>query len=134
MIKEEWKYIEGYEGLYQISSEGRVKSLSKPRRHVSRTHEETTYLTHEKMLKGSLDSEGYVHVRLKGADGRYQLFKIHTLVAQAFLGYSRESYVRNDIEHSLVVIHKNGDNADNRLENLEVMTLREKFIRKKKNI
>lgn len=94
---EKWKDIEGYENLYQISNMGRVKSLGndKSRR--------------EKILKGSKDRVGYLFIRLN-KEGKVKTFKIHRLVAQAFIPNS---------DNLLQVNHINEIKDDNRVENLE---------------
>lgn len=58
MKKEIWKDIPGYEGLYQASTEGRIKSLPRKKRHISRLkHEETWLTTAEKILTGATDGQ-----------------------------------------------------------------------------
>ena len=64
---EQWKDIEGYEGLYQVSDMGNVKSL------VS-----------NKNLKPYTTSFGYLQVNLS-KDGKKKTFKVHRLVARAFI-------------------------------------------------
>lgn len=49
--KETWKPVKGYEGLYEVSSLGRVKALPKQKRHVRREkHEERILTTKERLL------------------------------------------------------------------------------------
>lgn len=94
-MEEIWKYIKGYEGLYQVSNLGRVKSL---------------YFKDEKILKGRPDKDGYILVYLyknKKATNK----KVHKLVAEAFVP-----------ECKIQVNHKNGIKDDNRAENLEYVT------------
>lgn len=90
---EEWKDIDGYNGLYQISNLGRVKSL------LSNT-----------ILKPNHDSYGYVRVNLY-KDKKSKIHKIHRLVAKAFLP---------DYSDELEVNHKNEIKDDNGLSNLEM--------------
>lgn len=70
-MEEIWKDIEGYEGLYQVSSLGRVKRLCKPK-----------YGDH--ILKGAPDRNGYLRVRLY-RNGEGSSIYIHQLVAKAFV-------------------------------------------------
>lgn len=74
-----WKDIIGYEGLYQISSYGRVKSLGGKvcgKGAISK----------ERILKNCIDFNGYYKVRLsKNSKGK--TFKIHKLVAIHFLNH-----------------------------------------------
>lgn len=97
MNKEEiWKAIAGYED-YKISSLGRVKSLGNNK------------LRKEKILKPQKDGDGYLFVHL-WRNGKGKMFKIHRLVASAFipnpLGF-------NEINH------KDEDKINNCVENLE---------------
>lgn len=67
-----WKDIEGYEGLYQISSEGRVKSLGNDKTRK------------EKILKGIKDKYGYLYVNLY-KNRKLKNLLVHRLVAEAFI-------------------------------------------------
>ena len=89
-----WKDIKDYEGYYQISSEGRVKSL-----------------VTNKILIGDTNNLGYKRVTLYTPIKKR--FFIHRLVALHFC----EGYADN-----LVVNHKDGDKQNNRAENLEWVT------------
>ena len=66
-----WKDIEGYEGLYQVSNMGRVKSLN-----FNKTGE-------EKIMK-LVDGYGYLRVNLKHK-GKSKMYQVHRLVAEAFI-------------------------------------------------
>jgi hypothetical protein len=90
---EEWKNIEGYEG-YQVSNEGRVKSLKYGK---------------EKILKGVKNSSGYLYVGLY-QDGKQVFKRVHRLVAEAFL---------ENPQNLLEVNHKDEDKANNHVDNLE---------------
>ena len=94
---EKWKDIEGYEGLYQVSNMGRVKSLN-----YNRTGE-------EKILKSRKDRGGYLRVSLS-KEGKVKTFKVHRLVAQAFIPNP------NNLPQ---VNHKDEDKQNNCVENLE---------------
>ena len=74
MIEEIWKDIKYYDGLYQISSMGRVKSLGNGSSNNSK----------ERILKGGKDGSGYLYVNLC-KEGKIKNFHIHRLVASAFL-------------------------------------------------
>lgn len=97
MENEIWKDIEGYEGLYQVSNFGRVKSLN------------YNHTGKEKLLKQKNDIYGYTMCSLwKNRKRIYK--KTHRLVAQAFLPNPNNFPQVN---------HKNEIKTDNRVENLE---------------
>lgn len=102
MTEEIWKDIEGYEGLYQVSNIGRVKSLN-----YNRTGE-------EKILK-LCKVRGYLYVGLC-KDGKNKSLKVHRLVATAFIP---------NPENKPNIDHINTIRTDNRVENLHWVTQRE---------
>lgn len=110
-MKEEWKPVIGYEGLYEISNLGRVKSVLRvvPRKNgIPQT-------INEKIKATSKNPQGYTTVVLyNGGQGR--TVTVHSLVMAAFVGPRPEGY---DICHS------NDDRSDPRLENLRYDTRRE---------
>lgn len=91
-----WKDIEGYEG-YQVSNEGRVKSLN-----YKRTKQ-------EKILKGNNIGLGYFQVKLY-KDGKYEMKLVHRLVAETFL---------ENPNHYDQVNHKDENKENNCVDNLE---------------
>lgn len=99
---ERWLDIEGYEGLYQVSSCGRVKSLGNGNSNNSK----------ERFLKPKKNSDGYIHVDLY-KEGNGKNFKIHRLVAQAFIP---------NPENLPQINHKNEIKTDNYVSNLEWCT------------
>lgn len=110
-MKEEWRDIEGYEGLYQVSNKGRVKSLE---RKVDRINHGTPckLSIREKVLKQADRGRGYLVVTLCKKGGK-KLFSVHRLVAGAFL---------NNEEGKRSVNHKDGVHGNNRIGNLEWCT------------
>lgn len=76
---EEWRDIEGYEGFYQVSNTGLVKSLE---RRVDYGHIKP--LRRERILKPKIDKDGYRHVRLQ-RDGISKHVRVCRLVAIAFI-------------------------------------------------
>lgn len=95
---EKWQEIQGYGGVYYISTLGQVKSF-KQNKGAGR------------LLRPIKDRQ-YLRVSLYGEEGCGQIEKrlIHQLVAEAFLENP------HGLKH---LAHKNGDTKDNRVENLE---------------
>ena len=79
MSKEQWKPIKGYEGFYEISSFGRVRSVQ---RIVTKTNNKQMTV-HERILKTYIN-KGYEYVSLC-KDSIYERKKVHRLVAEAFI-------------------------------------------------
>lgn len=109
---ETWLPIQGYP-TYQVSNLGRIKSLSKSKRWVH--HGKTGLsITKEKILRLIQASTGYTQINL--FNGSSKLFLVHRLVAEAFLPNPKGKPQVN---------HKNGIKNDNRVENLEWVTVSE---------
>lgn len=98
MEREIWKDVEGYEGLYQISSKGRVFSL-----HTN------------KILRASPDNYGYPIVRLS-KHGQMKTITVHRLVAKAFLP---------NPDNKKEVDHIDANRSNNNVKNLRWTTRRE---------
>lgn len=77
---EEWKDIEGYEGLYQISNYGQVKSLTKERYMPNGGKRVYT----ERLVAINVVKSGYLNVQL-WKDGKVKNKMVHILVAMAFI-------------------------------------------------
>ena len=100
-----WADIEGYEGFYEISHLGRVKSL---RRTIMRTNNRKQTFK-ENILKPVLTSKGYLTVNLHKV-GKVKTFKIHRLLALSFI---------DNPDNKPQVNHIDGIKTNNRLNNLE---------------
>lgn len=109
-MNEQWEDIEGFEGLYQISNYGRVKSL---RRVVERKGKPLT--VSERILKTRVHKLGYVHVKLWKDNSEYT-FKVSRLVAQHFVP---------NPQRLPIVRHLDGDATNNYERNLAWGTQRE---------
>ena len=99
-----WKDIPNYEGLYQVSNYGQVKSVR-----------ETDALGRHKtptIMKPQKNRKGYLHVMLCKGDSRKH-FLVHRLVAEAFIGERPADCEVNHIDE---------DKTNNRAENLEYVT------------
>lgn len=111
MTQEIWKDVVGYEGLYQISNMGNVRSID--------------HITNNRFIKGRLltprsRQHGYLGIPLYGKGGHptrnCRTFSVHRLVAEAFLP---------NPENLAEVNHKNENKQDNRLSNLEWISHRD---------
>lgn len=103
---EKWKEINGYEGLYQVSNLGRIKSLTK-----TVTCGKGTTIIEEKILKFR-NCDGYNRVHLM-KDKKETNIYVHRLVAQAFIPNNNNYPIVN---------HKDEDKTNNKVENLEWCT------------
>ena len=104
-MEEFWKDIEGYEGWYQVSSQGRVRSVE---RYVNY---KKTGLSNRKsrILKAKKDYYGYMVVNLS-VNCKVKTMKIHRLVADAFIP---------NPDNLPCVNHKDEDKTNNFVDNLE---------------
>lgn len=107
MKKEIWKDLVGYEGIYKVSSMGRVLTLEK---------EILTgfgnCLFKEKILKPTLNENGYLIVNLT-KDGKGKHVRVHRAVGMTFIP---------NPENKRTINHKNTIKTDNRVDNLEWAT------------
>ncbi len=106
---EKWKDIKGYEGSYQVSDLGRVKSIK---------------FNKEKMLSKTKLSNGYLRVSLC-KDGKSKTKTIHSLVAESFLNHKSNM--------NIVVDHINNVKTDNNLSNLQIISQRVNSSKDRKN-
>ena len=105
---EMWLPVSGWEGLYEVSSRGRVKSLARMTSLGNRS-------VPEKILKHNV-MKGYHCVTLQYA-GKHKVYRVHRLVIEAF-GESQPTS-----EHQ--VNHIDGDKSNNSIDNLEWVTPKE---------
>lgn len=109
-MNEKWKDIKGYEGLYQVSDLGRIRSCA-------RTVKKQWFLKHirERILKQGVDRKsGYCNVSLR-KDGKYNTIRVHRIVAEAFV---------ENPHHYNIVNHKDCNPGNNNASNLEWCTQR----------
>lgn len=124
-MREIWKPVVGYEGWYEVSDQGRVRSID---RDVILTRTLRNYLpgTYARrfegvMLSPALGSDGYLTVRLRG-----KTFTVHSVVLTAFIGPKPAGYA---------ACHNDGNRQNNALSNLRWDTYkannRERFVHMK---
>lgn len=101
-MKEIWKDIPGYEGLYQVSNQGRIKSFRKSSKYGC---------PDEFILKSTVSNNGYAQITLYGKTRSKHL--VHRLVAEAF--------VQNP-DNLPQINHKDENRLNNRADNLEWCT------------
>ena len=102
-MEETWKDIDGFEGYYQVSNQGRVRSFAK------------SWYTEPLILKQHINADGYANVYLSwaGKGKKVTTYKVHRLVAQAF--------IPNPL-NKREVNHIDGDKKNNAVWNLEWVT------------
>lgn len=104
-----WKDINDFEGLYQISNTGKIKSLN---RIVPRTGKGGRITVKEKIKKSHLNDQGYAIIRLNHKEYN-KTFGVHRLVAKHF--------IENPLQLK-EVNHIDGNKANNHFSNLEWVT------------
>jgi len=105
-MKELWRNIDGYKGMYQISSKGNVRSYK---------------YNSPRILKFGKTNHGYLYINLS-KNGKYKTIMVHRLVAKYFLGKS-----------NLTVNHINGNKLNNTVENLEWLSMEDNYQHAKNN-
>ncbi|WP_093021208.1 NUMOD4 domain-containing protein [Sphingobium sp. YR768] len=108
---EEWRDIPGWEGLYQASSLGRIRSL--PRNVVRGSIRGRTKI---RILTAGIKSTGYPHVTLTAGESEVTI-AVHRLVCSAFHGTAPKSTSQ--------VAHRDGTRINNKPENLRWVSAKE---------
>lgn len=126
-MREVWKDIKGYEGLYQVSNLGRVKSLDRIVYQKNSFGDIQKNIYKGKILSLFEDKDGYLRVNLK-KDKKMKQYGVHVLVANTFLNINKFKYMEyEDLSkidiNRLQINHKNENKKDNCIDNLEFCTV-----------
>ena len=105
-----WKDVPGYEGIYVVSSFGRVRSLQRTRKGSYGS----IMVVNERILNHKIDKDGY-HIVTLSKEGKTKCIGVHRLVAQAFLP---------NPDNLPQINHKNEDKSNNFVDNLEWCTVK----------
>ena len=112
-LNEIWKDISGFEGVYQVSNLGRVKSLS---RCIDYTDGRIRKFSSQ-IIKPFSDKDGYQLVRLY-KNSNVKTLRVHRLAYEAFF----------NLIDNMQINHKNGITGDNHIDNLELVTSSENHL------
>jgi|LakMenE18May11ns_1017448.scaffolds.fasta_scaffold9733409_3 hypothetical protein len=122
-MQEEWKDIIGYEGYYQISNLGKVKSLERVVM-VERSYGKVKLTWKEKILKGAILKGGYYTIHFCVYNKKKRML-FHRLIAIHFI---------DNPSNLTQVNHIDGNKLNNAIENLEWVSNRENSCHAKKNV
>lgn len=100
--EEIWKPVVGYEGLYEVSSLGRVRSLDR--------YDSNNHFLKGRILRLCVDTKGYLKVGLS-SNGKVKTYMVHRMVVEAFIP---------NPDNLPEVNHIDEDKKNNRVDNLEM--------------
>ncbi|NSX14034.1 HNH endonuclease [Cupriavidus taiwanensis] len=109
---EEWRAVPGMEGYYEVSSEGRLRSVTRYVVQKRRGQRDRAQLREGRIRVLRPNADGYCRLEL-GIDGKKVSVSVHVLVALAFIGPRPDG---------LLVLHRDGNATNNRATNLRYGT------------
>jgi hypothetical protein len=112
MEQEIWKSVKGYEGFYEVSNLGRVRTIARIAIGLSKLKNPRKTPVKAKIKKSRINQSGYVTVALVRNNVSAVTY-LHRIIATAFISNPKGYKIIN---------HKNGIKSDNRIENLEWCT------------
>ena len=110
-MKEIWKDIKGYEGLYQVSNLGNVKKIKNKKYNINKKEVEEKEIN--KYISIGKHKLGYKNVKLTDKNGIRKNLFLHRIIAEAFVENPNNFNIIN---------HKDGDKSNNNINNLEWTT------------
>lgn len=115
-----WKPITGYEGLYEVSNYGEIRSVDR----LITYKTGNKYRVKGRVLKSGASGTGYLQCNLC-ANGKRKTVYNHKIVAQEFLGHTPTK--------GKVVDHIDNNRINNRLDNLQIISQRENCTKEMRN-
>lgn len=118
MQEEVWKDIPEYEGCYQVSNQGNVRSLDR----LVMMKGKYKFIKKGKLMSPHINGRGYLSTVLS-VNSKRETFTIHRLVALAFFNH------RYDKSLGLVIDHIDGNKFNNNIKNIQIITQRDNTIK-----
>lgn len=115
---ENYKPIKGYEGLYEVSNFGNIRSVTRKYEVFSKRGGLQTRTRYGRIIKPRLQNSGYKIVWLS-KNGIVKAYTVHRIVANTFIENPKNLYCVN---------HKDGDKTNNKVSNLEWCSSSENLI------
>ena len=107
-----WQDVKGFEGFYQVSNLGRIKSLDRIIQQHHRNQRNVEHIYKGKILKGNINKNGYIIVDLH-KKGKIKKFLLHRLIAETFIP---------KVKGKNIINHKDNNPTNNQVNNLEWCT------------